>query len=107
MGVFITVFIIIGSSTQVGPVMLNTVLPAVVLTLINQLTNYFHWPDMFETVVANTSSVLMTLAAVFISYFQSLPSSPTIRWYTHSQPFPLPLPPPVVCFCILRTMGLL
>ena len=63
-----------------GPVLLNTELPAVVLTLINQLTNYFHWPDMFEAVIGNASSVLMTLAAVFISYFQSLPSSAAIRY---------------------------
>ena len=68
-----------------GPVLLNTVLPAVVLTLINQLTNYFHWPDMFEAVIGNASSVLMTLAAVFISYFQSLPSSAAIRYTVYQQ----------------------
>jgi hypothetical protein len=60
-------------------VLLNTVLPAMVLTMINQLTNYFTWPAMFEAVIGNASSVLMTLAAVFISYFQGLPSSATIR----------------------------
>jgi hypothetical protein len=65
---------------QAGPVLLNTVLPTLVLTAINQLTNY--WGDcgqMFEAVVGITATVLMTLAAMFISYFQSLPSSAAIR----------------------------
>ena len=58
---------------------MNTVLPTLVLTLINQLTNYWG-RNMFEAVIGVTATVLMTLAAVFISYFQSLPSSATIRY---------------------------
>jgi hypothetical protein len=64
------------------PVLLNTVLPTVVLTLINQLTNYWGGRDMFEAVIGVAATVLMTLAAIFISYFQSLPVSAGIR-YNH------------------------
>jgi hypothetical protein len=60
-------------------VFLNTILPAVVLTSINQLANYFVGPAMFEAVVSIASTVLMTLAAIFIAYFANLPSSPAVR----------------------------
>ena len=65
-----------------GPVLLNTILPAIILTTINQLANYFVGPQMFEAVVGIAATVLMTLAALFISYIQGLPSSATIRLAT-------------------------
>jgi hypothetical protein len=64
---------------QYGPVFLSTVLPTLVLTIINQITNYFLGPEMFESIVAMNATVLMTLSSIFISYFQTLPPSNTIR----------------------------
>jgi hypothetical protein len=56
-------------------------MPTVVLTLISQLTNYWGAAgQLFEAVIGVNATVIMTLAAIFISYFQSLPASATIRY---------------------------
>jgi hypothetical protein len=65
---------------QVGPTLMSTLLPTLILTLINQFTNYYLGPEMFEAIVTMNATVLMTLSSIFISYFQGLPSSNSIRF---------------------------
>ena len=62
------------------PIVLNTYLPTLVLTIINQLSNYFIGPEMFEAVIAINSTVLMTLASMFISTLSSLPNTVYIKY---------------------------
>ena len=64
---------------QPGPVLMSSVLPTMILTLINQITNYYLGPEMFEAIIAMNATVLMTLSSIFISYFQNLPTSNSVR----------------------------
>ena len=64
---------------QPGPVLMSSVLPTMILTLINQITNYYLGPEMFEAIIAINATVLMTLSSIFISYFQNLPTSNSVR----------------------------
>ena len=61
------------------PLMLNTFLPTILLTLINQLTNYFKEFISLEGNIAITATILMTLGSIFISTFNSVPSSTYIK----------------------------
>ncbi len=61
------------------PLVLNTFLPTFILTVINQLTNYFIGYEMFEGIIAINATVLMTLASIFISVFNSMPQSTYIK----------------------------
>jgi hypothetical protein len=47
--------------------------------VINQLTNYFAGTDMFEGIIGINATVLMTLAALFIDVFNSLPPTLYIK----------------------------
>ena len=58
---------------KLNPIILNTFLPTIILTMINQLTNYFKGRDMFEAIIGINATVLMALATVFIDVFNSLP----------------------------------
>ena len=61
------------------PLLMNTYLPTFILTVINQLTNYFIGYEMFEGIIATNSTVLMTLASLFISAFNSMPKTTYIK----------------------------
>jgi Neurotransmitter-gated ion-channel ligand binding domain/Lectin C-type domain len=64
---------------QVEPTLMSTILPTLILTLINQFTNYYLGPEMFEAIVTMNATVLMTLSSIFISYFTNLPSTNSTR----------------------------
>ena len=65
-------------SRNVIPITLNTFLPTIILTIINQLSNYF-LKDMFETIIMVNATVLMTLAALLVSVFNNLPQTTYIK----------------------------
>ena len=60
-------------------ILLTTYLPTFILTLINQLTNYFIGYEMFEAVVVINATTLLTLTSLFISTFGSLPQTTNIK----------------------------
>ena len=64
---------------DIKSILLTTYMPTLILTLINQLTNYFIGPDMFETVVTINATTLLTLTSLFISTFESLPQTTNIK----------------------------
>ena len=66
-------------SRDINPIILTTYLPTFILTLINQLTNYFIGSEMFETVVTINATTLLTLTSLFISTFESLPQTINIK----------------------------
>ena len=61
------------------PLLLNTYLPTFLLTLINQLTNYFKGFITLEGILAINATILMTVGSIFISTFNSVPSSTYIK----------------------------
>ena len=61
------------------PILLNTYLPTLILTIINQLTNYYIGQDMFEGIIMINATILMTLTSIFISVFNSLPKTTYIK----------------------------
>ena len=61
------------------PLALNTFLPTFLLTVINQLTNYYHNVNILEGVIAINATILMTLGSIFISTFNSVPPSTYIK----------------------------
>ena len=65
---------------NIVPILLNTYLPTLILTIINQLSNYFIVPEMFEAVITINATILMTLASLFISVFDSLPNTVYIKY---------------------------
>jgi len=64
---------------NVVPIVLNTYLPTVILTIINQLTNHFIGQEMFEAIISINASVLMTIASLFIATFNTLPNTVYIK----------------------------
>ncbi len=64
---------------NITPLLLNTYLPTFILTVINQLTNYFIGFDMFEGIITINATVLMTLASLFISVFNSMPQTTYVK----------------------------
>ena len=76
---YIIVTIDIKSIRDFTPLLLNTYLPTFILTIINQLTNYFVGFEMFEGIITINATVLMTLASLFISVFNSMPQSTYIK----------------------------
>ena len=60
-------------------IFLNTYLPTFILTLINQLTNYYIGYEMFEAVITINATTLLTLTSLFISVFDSLPQTTEIK----------------------------
>ena len=61
------------------PLALNTYLPTFLLTIINQLTNYYSDVSILEGSVAINASILMTHGSIFISTFNSVPPSTYIK----------------------------
>ena len=59
--------------------LMQTFVPTLILNSINQLTNYFIGPDMFEAVISINATVLMTLASLFVTSINSVPSSGSIK----------------------------
>ena len=64
---------------NIKSILLTTYMPTFILTLINQLTNYFIGQEMFETVVTINATTLLTLTSIFISTFESLPQTTNIK----------------------------
>ena len=60
-------------------ILLNTYLPTIILTMINQLTNYYIGYEMFEAVITINATTLLTLTSLFISVFDSLPQTTDIK----------------------------
>ena len=58
---------------------LQIFMPSIVLNTINQLSNYFLGPDMFEAVITVNATVLMTLASLFVAAIRALPSSNDVK----------------------------
>ena len=64
---------------DIKSIILNTYLPTFILTLINQLTNYYIGYEMFEAIITINATTLLTLTSLFISVFDSLPQTTNIK----------------------------
>ena len=64
---------------DIKSIILNTYLPTFILTLINQLTNYYIGYAMFEAVITINATTLLTLTSLFISVFNNLPETTNIK----------------------------
>ena len=74
-----TVEVTLKLKRNVVPIFLNTYLPTIILTIINQLTNHFIGQEMFEALISINASVLMTIASLFIATFNTLPNTVYIK----------------------------
>ena len=62
-----------------SPLILNTYLPTAILTVLNQLTNYVISYEMFDAIIAINATIIITLSAMFIAVFDSLPQTTYIK----------------------------
>ena len=64
---------------DINPIILTTYLPTFILTLINQLTNYFIGFEMFETVVTINATTLLTLTSLLYQPLTPCLNQSTLR----------------------------
>ena len=65
---------------DLGPVLIKTFIPTMILVSISQLSTYFLGDDMFDGIIAVNATILMTLATLFVDSFNSMPTSPNIKY---------------------------
>ena len=70
-----------------------TYLPAFLMTMINQATNYISSPDKYELIITVNITCMMVLASIYLSVSNSLPSTAEIKpveiWLLFSLLYPV------------------
>lgn len=64
---------------DITPLMLSIFFTTLILTTINQYTNFFNTQGMFEVILSVNATILMTLTSLFISTLNSLPMTTYIK----------------------------
>lgn len=64
---------------DLSPIILSTYIPTLILTIINQFTNFLNKPSMYEVILSVNATILMTLTSLFISTLNALPMTTYIK----------------------------
>ena len=61
------------------PILLSTFVPTMILSVINQYTNFLTESGLFEAILSVNATILMTLTSLFISTLNALPMTTYVK----------------------------